>query len=124
MIARCRSILTLLTKWSPVTVYTDSDSVSAPCRLRSQSLNRIRPTVGRVPCVTPNARIWLRRRRRLLLGDEALCLQGLEIGKIRYVLESMPEQAKSTLAGNSFNFHCYAVGMVAALSSIPIAWLE
>ena len=92
--------------------------------LRSQNLDRIRPSIGRVPCITPGAKIWLRRRRRFLLGQEMFGLQGLDPGKYRAILASTAERTQKSLSGNALSFHCYAIGMIAALVSLPIAWLE
>lgn len=48
--------------------------------VRSQSLNRlVKPTVGYVKTLLPSAKIWLRRRQRLLTGPEKMALQGLTL---------------------------------------------
>ena len=41
------------------------------------SIKRVYQTVGYVQCLTPKAKMYMRRRRRYLLGEEALRLQSI-----------------------------------------------
>lgn len=79
---------------------------------------------GKVPCITPAAKLWLRRRRRLLSGDEKLALQGVNMQKFAKPLQSTSEGMKCKLAGNAFSFHCFTVGFISALTSLPVVWTK
>ena len=91
--------------------------------LRSQSLTRANVMTGRTPCITPAAKLWLRRRKRLLVADERLALQGLNMVKFEEALGTCTENFKAKLAGNAFSFHCFTIGFLAALCSLPVTWL-
>ena len=80
--------------------------------------------IGKSPCLTPHARLWLRRRKRFIIGDEKMALQGVNMVKYRPFLDEFPEAFKSKLAGNSFSFHNFVIAFVAALSTLSIDWFS
>lgn len=91
--------------------------------IRSQSLDRINIMVNKVPCVTPTCKLWLRKRRRMVSGDELLALQGLNMRAFSMVLSETEESLKCKLAGNAFSFHNFVIGFTAAISTLAMTWL-
>ena len=77
----------------------------------------------KVPCVTPTCKLWLRKRRRMVSGDERLALQGLNMRAFSMVLSETEESLKCKLAGNAFSFHNFVIGFTAAISTLAMTWL-
>ena len=65
------------------------------------SIKRVYQTLGYVQCLTPKAKMYMRRRRRYLLGEEALRLQGIWI-KDAPSLRKFSDRQLHDLAGNAF----------------------
>lgn len=95
-------------------------------KLRSQSINRcVTPAQnGKVPCLTPNAKIWLRKASRLLSGDERLALQGVAMTKYATASESTPEHVKCHMAGNAVNYFNMAQGLIAMFAVLELKWFQ
>lgn len=53
-----------------------------------------------------------------------MALQGLNMGKYQRALEETSQTTLNRLAGNAFSLHCFTVGFLAALSTLPISWFE
>ena len=71
-------------------------------KLRRQNLDRITVVDGYAPCLTPFRRLWLRRRPRWLLAEEALILQGTDAEMHADEISVSPEALKRRLAGKEF----------------------
>ena len=69
----------------------------------SQSLHRCRASCSeRVPCITPQSRLWKRRAKEWLLAPEAMLAQGLDSGYVRH-LKMFSRRQIIDLMGNAFN---------------------
>lgn len=111
----------------PIYIYTKAEpsDVQWFCLwLRSQSMDRVVCTRGVCPCITPNARLWLRHRQRLMLSEEKFLLQSMPMKRHQRLLEDTPCSVLRTLAGNSWCYHNFACGFVCALATVPIRWFE
>jgi len=75
-----------------------------------------------VGCLSPKGKVWLRRRRRVLFGLEALAIQGLVIEDYYETVKATSESTLKLLAGNAINFFNFAQGLVAAFSTLKIEW--
>lgn len=96
-----------------------------PCNalLRSQSLSRcLTPTVGRMQCLTTASKNWLRKGRRVLCGLERMKLQGILVNRHHAAIQQTPETVLWALSGNAVNFFNMAQGIIAALSTLDIAF--
>ena len=82
----------------------------------SQNIDRVHVGHDKVYCLTPGQRVFLRRRRRLLLGEEALRLQGLWRGDARALRTSSDAQL-SDLAGNAFCITSFCSAFLCLISS-------
>ena len=80
--------------------------------------------VGKSPCCTPACKLWLRKRKRFIIADEKLALQGLNMRHYGPALKVTSEAVKNKLAGNSFNMHNCLVAFVAAFATLPIDWMQ
>jgi hypothetical protein len=77
----------------------------------SQGLGRGHPPrCGLVPCLTPGGRVYLSHRCRLLLGQEALRLQGLFYPSPER-LNIFEDKFLRDLAGNAFEASCCAAAL-------------
>ena len=86
------------------------------CLETSQAESRPSWRVGMTPCILPGQRIWLLRRRRLLLGAETMCLQGFPFHRLMDAIVSlnMSNRGLNDLGGNAFNGGVF-VSILAAL---------
>ena len=90
--------------------------------LRSQNLDRLQVTSGKVGCICPNARFWCRGRERLLLPEELFLLQGMPVNSEAMAQTSV--QFQKLLSGNAWNFFNFATAFISCLAVMPIDWLE
>ena len=80
----------------------------------SQNLWRLPvPAVDLIPCLTGTSRIWLIKEQRLLMGQEALALQGLNQHDIS-CFSSFSNSLQWSLAGNAFTGAVAAAVFLAA----------
>ena len=87
--------------WTFIFPKTESD---AGQRISNVSQNKSSTGIGATPCITPQGTCWFHNRARLLLGAEAIRLQGI-------FLTDEQESSYSSgflfdLAGNAFNTFC------------------
>ena len=85
----------------------------------SQSLGRESGRhAGRFPCVTPQSRLWLRRRRRWVLAPVANAAQGYD-SPPGNLLRQFTHRQVIDLVGNSFHGDSCLAALAVALSSAP-----
>ena len=85
----------------------------------SQSLGRESGRhAGRIPCITPNSRLWLRRRRRWLLPPEAIVAQGFDVPP-QEQLQQFGHRQLLDLIGNSFHGDSLLISIAVAIASAP-----
>jgi len=77
----------------------------------SQNIDRACCREDVVPCLTGSSAIYLLSRQRLLLGQEALALQGMS----RARFEGFKDKFLQHLAGDAFNGPCAMAALVAVL---------
>ena len=78
----------------------------------NESIKRITPMNGVVPCFTSNALTWLVVARRFMSGRERMAVQGLS--KPEHLCLT-PEPLQANMAGNAFSAPCVMAATVAAL---------
>ena len=82
----------------------------------SQSLNRGHCSRSVMPCITPGARLWLRRRCRWLLAPEAVSCQGYAAPS---GMRNFTHRQVIDLVGNSFHCDSCLVSLAVAFASTP-----
>lgn len=83
----------------------------------SQSIDRVTPMKNKFPCMTPNQRVYLCRRRRMLTGEEALRLQGLWREHVPF-MDEMTDRQLHDLAGNAFCSVSFAACLLSLLAAL------
>ena len=81
----------------------------------SQSIVRARFACGVVCCLTPGVRLFLRRRGRMLLGEEALRIQGLW-SRDAVALQDFEDTQLLDLAGNAFSIGSFCSAFIVSLA--------
>ena len=76
------------------------DEISADLNM---SCSRVSTMNGRIVCLLPGATIWLFRRGRRLLGEEALHLQGCFVPDRLILKQNFTNSQLRDLGGNAFN---------------------
>ena len=79
------------------------DVMPSPGRLIQSTMDTRRDDVILSPCIVPTQLLWLHREgnsQRLLLGREAMLLQGWPIGQVDYESDTFSESFLQDLAGN------------------------
>jgi hypothetical protein len=91
-------------------------------RCRKESLLRnVHPQNNKAKALATDSKLWLRRRRRLLVGWEFFALQGMP-GSCFLEGVALSHQEAVSLAGNSFNTYCLVAVVVAILAHIHFDW--
>ena len=88
----------------------------------SQSLDRCTLHRNRVSCLATNSKHWLRLRKRLLVGREKFCLQGILCSRHSCnssATQKMSEHCCRLMAGNAINHFNFVQGIVAAIAALP-----
>ena len=81
----------------------------------SQSIDRTPFGRGRTACITPGAKMVLRRANRKIYGEESLMLQGLWARHVPGSLRAFEDAQLQNLAGNAFCVGCSNKAIVAIL---------
>ena len=71
----------------------------------SQSVHRAPSKSNIVPCILPGSRTWMVQRQRLMLGVEALAMQGLDTATVQEIAAELQFTNRNlmNLAGNAFH---------------------
>ena len=88
----------------------------------SQSLDRCSLQFARVSCLATNSKHWLRQPKRVLLGPEKLCLQGIlcsRDSRSTSATQQLTEPCCRLMAGNAINHFNFVQGIVAAIATLP-----
>ena len=84
------------------------------------SQNHCSTSVGCAPCLTPTGVFWVGQRARLLVGAEAIRLQGIYLS--RDLERRFPAALLQDLAGNSFSTPAFSASFICALSVLAQLW--
>ena len=93
------------------------DEISADLNM---SCSRVSTMNGRIVCLLPGATIWLFRRGRRLLGEEALHLQGCSVPDRSIFKNNITNRQLRDLGGNASNAGCFAGAFFAMLAVVEL----
>jgi len=82
----------------------------------SQTIKRGQVVSSGVPCLKPGGKPWLKKRRRLLVPEERLAIQGIFAS--REIMDMFSSMLKNSLAGNAFSGPVFMVIFLALMSAI------
>ncbi len=82
-----------------------------------QNLGRVPRAIGACPCVTSGSQLWLRKRRRMVEGVEALMLQGVKKFPHSLIEDLFVPANYYNLAGNAFCAYSAMAVQVGMLAS-------
>ena len=80
--------------------------------------------LGKGSTAIASARFCVSSTCRLVVGEEALALQGLHFGSRQGELQRMPQALLHNLAGGSFHAWCCAAVVHSALELLAHGWAE
>ena len=81
-------------------------------------------SVNASPCITPNAKIWLRYRSRLMLPEERMMLQAMPMKRHQELVCRSGAHTLCKLAGNAWCYVNFIPGFLSAAACVPMRWFD